>query len=332
MTKEIVTFDIDSKTLAIDGLAEALYWIKNNQDKKSSHHVVIKRILEGEVHFLIKDEFLTKLVELLQHWQGGEITLAMADVNLSENIKKWLEGTRTGLTINTVTDPLSLLHRTRSYMSNKSIKQPKYYNSKIKKFICLNGAAKPHRAKMVNDLYHAEYDQDGYISWLNRYGKIHSKYFTNERFTGEDLILDFDNESIDKDVNQEILPLNYHYAGFEIVNESIVSDTSIFLTEKIWKPILYKKFFIVHGCKNTMKYLTDLGFEPYSELYDLDFDSLDYTQRYESLWKEIHKLMRMSPKDWEDVYNDPNMKKKLDHNSTLFRNIEIQTWTSQVYG
>ena len=42
--------------------------------------------------------------------------------------------------------------------------------------------------------------------------------------------------------------------------------------------------------------------------------------------KEIEKLMNMSVSDWQDVYNDSNIKQKLAHNQNNFRNMAIPNW------
>ena len=70
-------------------------------------------------------------------------------------------------------------------------------------------------------------------------------------------------------------------------------------------------------------WLQGQGFEPYTELYDCSFDSLPYKERYPAMLKEIEKLMNMSVSDWQDVYNDSNIKQKLTHNQNTIRNMAI---------
>jgi hypothetical protein len=333
MNKELHIVDLDH-THDITGQLNVLaFWIRNNQDKKDTHHIVIKRVWEGEIHFLIKENFLPYVREALANWPANNVSLVMADVYLERNVTQWFAGTGdTDFPIKCISAPFELLKRTIENKNNKAIVQPKLYERKAKRFICLNGAAKIHRAKLVSDLYNNGMDSFGYISWINRYGNnVPKQFYTNEKFKGDELKLDFTGEELDKGNNQEVLPPIYGYAGFEIVNESIVSDTSLFLTEKTWKPILYNKIFIVHGCKDTMKFLIDNGFEPYTELYNHEaFDNLPYKERYNAMWIELQKLMHCTAEDWTGIYQDVNIKKKLIHNTNIFRNKIITNWKNEI--
>ena len=333
MNKELHIVDLDCTHDILGQLNALNYWISNNQDKKETHHIVIKRVWEGEIHFQTKENFLPYVREALVGWPEDNASLVMADVNLKENVDKWFAGTDNKVfPVNMVSAPFELLSRTITNKNNKSIKQPKAYERKIKRFICLNGAAKTHRAKLVTDLFDNGVDGFGEISWINRYGNnVPDHYFTNPKFQGDDLKLDFTGKEIDEGQNQEILPPNYHYVGFEIVNESIVSDTSLFITEKTWKPILYNKIFIVHGCKDTMKFLIDNGFEPYTELYNHEaFDSLPYNERYSAMWNEIETLAQKTPEEWTELYQQDDIKAKLSHNRNVFENMLIPSWKSEI--
>lgn len=327
MSKNIVEFDLDKESQLMDGVRKLQYWITNNKKLQDTHHIVVIRKLEGEIHFLQKDDFMLALTECFSNWIG-EGTLVMADANLEVNAGRWFIGSELKrVPINLIAQPLALLERTTNYFNDKTLVQPKPVDKKSKKYICLNGAAKPHRARLVSDLYDNNYENDGWISWVNRYGKLnHKKHFPNPKFQGEDMVLDHNAESIDQKSNQELLPHQYHYAGFEIVNESIVSDTSIFLTEKIWKPILYRKIFIVNGCKGTMKFLRKNGFEPYNELFNIEFDKLDYIHRYDAMWTQIEKLMKHTASDWTEIYQDKIIKQKLEHNSHIFKFLKEKNW------
>ena len=324
---ERVVFDLDANL--DDELNKAVWWMKSNQDKVNTHQVVLLRMLEGEVHFHIKDHFLFRIKdEVLPLWPKNNIALVMSDVYLEKNIQDWFS-LRNPMTV--VSYPLSLLARTRNYMNDKSIVQPKRHNKLSKKFICLNAAAKKHRSELVTELYYRGHAKDGFISWLNRYGSLKQKYFNRpQMFSGQTAILDFSGENIDKGQTQEILPSQYWYCGFDIVQESIVSDTSLFVTEKTWKPILFEKIFIPHGCRGTMAWLIKQGFEPYTELYDNSFDNLIYVERFKVLMGQISNLMNYTVEDWISIYEDRNIKEKLRHNRELFRHMSILGWQERL--
>ena len=320
---EKVIFDLDANIL--DELNRVEWWCKNNQDKVDTHQPCIVRMMEGEVHFTKKDIFLFRLKDdILPKWPKNNVALVMSDVRLEQNLEHWF-GEKDLLV--PVSHPLALLKRTVSYMNNKSIRQPKAHNDIQRKYICMNAAAKKHRADLLTDIFARGYKADGFYSWLNRYGTMKQKDFERpEIFAGMTANLDFDGKQIDEGNTQELLPPQYWYAGFDIVQESIVSDTSIFITEKTWKPILFSKIFIPHGTRGMIGWLKSEGFETYDELYDSSFDSLPYEERYPAMFKEIEKLMNLSISDWKDIYNDKEISQKIKHNQQTFRNKQIKNW------
>ena len=320
---EKVIFDLDANIH--DELNRVEWWCKNNQDKVDTHQPCIVRMMEGEVHFTKKDIFLFRLKDdILPKWPKNNIALVMSDVRLEQNLEHWF-GEKDLLV--PVSHPLALLKRTVSYMNDKSIVQPKAHNRIQRKYICLNAAAKKHRADLLTDIFARGYKADGFYSWLNRYGTMKQKHFERpEIFAGMTANLDFDAKQIDEGNTQELLPPQYWYAGFDIVQESIVSDTSIFITEKTWKPILFSKIFIPHGTRGMIGWLKSEGFETYDEVYDSSFDSLPYEERYPAMFKEIEKLINLSISDWKDIYNNKEISQKITHNQQTFRNKQIKNW------
>jgi hypothetical protein len=338
MKKEIKLFDLDSmdhNKSTVEGLVRSAgKWISENQDKKDKYNIVLMRTLEGEIHFNQKDHFLTTIHEVIKNWPKDQVFLVMSDANLEKNLNDWFKGAGSSIPpVVPVSHPLALLKRTQLYANNKNIKQPKLHHNISSRFICLNAAAKPHRAKMVNQLISSKQDQFGIISWLNRYGVLPSNFYKDMTFKGKEMLIDFDNNSIDQAHNQDVLPNQYHYAGFEIVNESIVSDTSLFITEKTWKPLFYHKVFLPHGPKGMITYLKELGFELFEEELGLtysDWDNLSYNERWIGLLKDLETLMSMTVEDWQMFYERPDILLALNKNSTLARTINVPQWTDKI--
>ena len=338
MKKELKIFDLDSidhSRITVEGLVRtAGKWIQDNQDKKEQYNIVLMRTLEGEVHFNQKDHFLSTIHEVIRNWPKDQVFLVMSDVNLEENLEKWFAGTEEKTSpVTAISYPLALLKRTQDYANNKQIKQPKIHHNIVKRFICLNAAAKPHRAKMVNHLIVSNQSRFGDISWINRYGKLPDNFYKDMTFKGEEMLLDFNSESIDQNYNQDLLPGSYHYAGFDIVNESIVSDTSLFITEKTWKPIFYNKVFLPHGSKGMITYLKNLGFEMFDEELGLtfdDWDNLSYEERWLGIMNDLHTLIDMTPEDWQMFYEREDIKTALNKNSTLAKMLIVPHWNDKI--
>ena len=81
-----------------------------------------------------------------------------------------------------------------------------------------------------------------------------------------------------------------------------------------------------------MKFLVQNGFEPYSELYNIEFDKLPYVQRYDAMWLQLEKLMEHTADDWTGIYQDKIIKDKIEHNASVFRNIVEKNWRSILNG
>jgi len=183
----------------------------------------------------------------------------------------------------------------------------------------MNGAtSKIHRFDMVHLLFANGWDKKGYISYLNRYGPTTTYSLPNDRthFEGQTLKLDFDGDSIDNGGNQETLPPQYSEACFDIVTESIVCDTSLHITEKVWKPILHEKPFIILGPKFAHKHLLDhFGIKPYTDLFNYEFDTLGYPEKLHSIKeKNLDRLLNMNINELNDIVNSDSMKEQMAYN------------------
>ena len=56
-----------------------------------------------------------------------------------------------------------------------------------------------------------------------------------------------------------------------------------------------------------------------------------YYARYEGLKTQIEKLLKFGAIDWVDIYKDPDIRKKLDHNSQLVRSLHVDGWRKNFY-
>ena len=79
----------------------------------------------------------------------------------------------------------------------------------------------------------------------------------------------------------------HHQTIFQIVNETLVDNvdgTSLFYSEKTFRPISCFQPFIIYGQTGCNHYLENLGYKLYSDWFDLSFDfEEDYIKRYQKL-------------------------------------------------
>ena len=306
------------------GMADLRNTMSDNLNKKDKPYIVISNAFEGEIHFKQPDTFLQQLHSVLREYPSNKIVLVMCDANLDKNYKRWCKNYKEKIVIgHRIYFPYTLLQRTiDSYNTNKSKK--KHLVNKYKHFICMNAAAKPHRFRMVEKLFSNGWNEKGYITYLNRYG-ANTKHMANENFQGQELLLDFNAKTIDEKSNQEILPEQYRQAVFDIVNESIVSDTSVFITEKVWKPILNKTPFVVLGSKGTCKHLEKFfGIKMFPDMINYSFDYVDYPQRFDRLVSDnLRRIMAMPLEDINKWLNSTKVQSILSYNQTKLINTQI---------
>jgi hypothetical protein len=112
------------------------------------------------------------------------------------------------------------------------------------------------------------------------------------------------------------IPEEYFYSGIEFVGESY-TDKGCCLTEKILKPLYYKKPFISMASKGYHTFLKNQGFYLYDELFDYSFDNSSFKIRFNSLMNQMKNILNFSPKKLKTKIN--NIKFKLDHNHELIK-------------
>lgn len=129
-------------------------------------------------------------------------------------------------------------------------------------FCCLNNRHHEHRVLLVQDLQNNEILDKGLVS------------------------SDFHKICIDgigsrpNDYN----PLIYAKSLINVVTETYYRQEwnntgNLFFSEKIWKPIVCKQAFIIVGPKHSLKYLKELGFRTFDEIWDESYDNEDYKKR-----------------------------------------------------
>jgi hypothetical protein len=161
---------------------------------------------------------------------------------------------------------------------------------------------------------------------LFRYDPTMVKYFINNLDDFPKIQI---NDNFDKipDANRQRIStynMTYNvrdlYINFliDIVAESIVRGDSFFPTEKITRPILLKKPFIIMGSRNYLNYIKQLGFKTFGSFWDESYDYYDNKDRYLQILNLIEILSKKELKELQSIYQ--NMQEILDHNYNLLIN------------
>ena len=118
--------------------------------------------------------------------------------------------------------------------------------------------------------------------------------------------------------DQDITEQPYIDTVCSIVSETNDNDTDVFMTEKIWKPIIAQHVFVVHGNHLYLQKLREIGFKTFGsyfdESYDLENDKNKKINAIVSLCKHLKTV------NWQDIYRQTIALRQ--HNYDTFFNKE----------
>lgn len=125
-------------------------------------------------------------------------------------------------------------------------------------------------------------------------------------------------------LNPTTLNITKVYPSFfvEIVNLTYWSGNTFYIDEKIWRPMLMRTPFIVHGPQNFLPRLRALGFCTFDAWWDEGYseDSPDY--QLTEIVSLIDQLAEKSTAELETMYAD--MQSVLEHNYQQLKRIQKQ--------
>jgi len=290
-----------------------------------------------------------------------KVYLVFGDLRIQENFKNYLKRHKIDSAIKTfglnIFELNYRMETDRMYFSRNRMKEIKVAeelvhpdmidDSEIRtmKFVCRNANPRRHRIWIMSQLYKRNYLKDGYVSFLNRYftpdvqsvGLRDAQQFTKndpqesleemQKFIAEStpLILDNTADDIGEQLNQRRMNVE-HYANtyFSIINETVCESAPsdpLFITEKVYQPILQLHPFIVVGSRGTLDYLRDCGYKTFEPMFDSNYDWIENSaERIDSAWRQINLMCGMKNEDLHRMYFE--IYDKLLHNRELFLKLD----------
>ena len=104
---------------------------------------------------------------------------------------------------------------------------------------------------------------------------------------------------------------------FHIVTETVFYDRRLHLTEKIFKPIVAGRPFILVAAPGNLSYLKRYGFRTFDRWIDERYDDIiDNDQRLDHISREITRIGSLSKAELNEMQND--MRSVTDHNKKHF--------------
>jgi len=163
-----------------------------------------------------------------------------------------------------------------------------YDNNQFKyPFITLNRVSWPHRCEMIDLVYKNNLFDRNCIGWHEPKPIMPYRF---RYWTPKKLSLD-DNFYAHQDAVYR-LPKVYFECFAQLISES--TEKALFLTEKTALALFLKKPFLVATAPGYHKFLTELGFKLYDEIFDYSFDSMQVRlTRYNTMLQNFVKLDKL---------------------------------------
>lgn len=204
-----------------------------------------------------------------------------------------------------------------------------------KLFISMNLRVKVHRCMMMDYLSKYNLIARGNIAWHNLdynnqdVGDGDGYGFKYKYWKSKPMYLD-QNTKYNFDFNQELLPREYAKTFMQIVPET--DYTYFVITEKVVVPVFYNKPFLVVGCQHYHRYLQELGFELYDEVFEYSFDTEpDIENRCEGIAQNIMRLSSANSFELNALYQQLLPKIRYNRQLAVKYATDPTTWPAIVH-
>lgn len=189
----------------------------------------------------------------------------------------------------------------------EQLKYKKENLEKIKNYNCLQKRLRSHRIWFYKYLYDSNVLKDGMVSmnqFSSRQTSFESRYLDENETQKLNSILPLmvygkpNNELDDNFYIRRIIKEVYLDTWVSVVSEASFadSDQTIFLSEKIFKPITCFHPFIVVGNKGSLEKIREMGYKTFDGFIDESYDNKSTFDRFESIIQSIKKIEAIDDK------------------------------------
>jgi hypothetical protein len=246
-----------------------------NQLIKHCHHVAI---LMSELH--------TSTVEFFRLHQHPKIKYFISGIVDHCSAGRWMDW----------------LHRTTDfYKKNPQVlDQINPYQVKTKTFDILLGRNKPHRTFVYNFINNNNLNDQVIMTYLKGADNLSLQEQDTNGWIWEDAGLELPDQDFTWTVTpiryqgqgmslSQVIPLSiYNQTAYSIVAETNYDNNYSFFTEKIVKPILARRLFLVVSGQYYLRNLRSLGFKTFDGIIDETYDTIaDFDQRGQMITEQM---------------------------------------------
>lgn len=191
----------------------------------------------------------------------------------------------------------------------------------IRDYNCLQKRLRPHRIWFYKYLYDAGILDNGMVS-MNRF-ELQTTWLEGKHIQPDDIVEynkplplvlygKNNNERDDRYYIDRVVPEVHLDTWVSVTSEASFADSdhTVFLSEKVFKPIVCYHPFIIMGNRGSLKKLRELGYKTFDGFIDESYDDLPTFERYAAIVESIKKVIAIKDKfGWYE-----SMREILEHN------------------
>jgi len=277
----------------------------------------IDQLLTGADHMVVLgSELHDRTVDFIRRYQNPKITFLLCGQVQGLDHGLWLDWFERG---------------TAFYRNSLVLEQLNPHQVKPKTFDILLGLNRPHRDILYNYINQNRLNDRVVMTYINNNESI--PWEDSSTYIWEDG-LELPNKSIKYTVTpvkyhgqeltlSQVVPIKiYNQTAYSVVAETNFARDYVFHTEKIVKPILARRLFIVFGGCGYLAHLRQLGFQTFGDIIDESYDlEPDFKQRGQMICEQIKYLISQP----QELILE-QIKPIVEHNYNLIIN---NNWTEQ---
>ncbi len=166
-------------------------------------------------------------------------------------------------------------------------------------FLSYNREPRYHRIDLAYEMYRKNILYKGLFSLGKPSSNVYS--FLNNSLFEKNIIDELISKTpflIENDLKYNLavdISINdYKKTFISIITETIISNGTLFISEKTWKPIIVGHPFIIYGNFNTLSYLKSIGYKTFDKWIDESYDlEKNENRRLSIIVKEICRFQKM---------------------------------------
>lgn len=113
---------------------------------------------------------------------------------------------------------------------------------------------------------------------------------------------------------------DYEKTFISMVTETLVDEGTLFISEKVWKPIMVGHPFIVYGNLGTLKFLKSMGYRTFDKWVSEEYDNEpDSGKRCNMITEELIKLSTKTVEELKLIRSEMN--EVCDHNQKWYKKL-----------